>query len=104
MSEYNSCWLCGRNGAGDSLEVHHIFGGPNRSLSDKYGLVVYLCGNRCHRNGKYAAHKCADTREKLRQYGQRKAMEEQGWSIDDFRSVFGKNYLDEMEGDAVENQ
>lgn len=21
------CWLCGRNGNGDPLECHHIFGG-----------------------------------------------------------------------------
>ena len=45
------CWLCGRNGNGDPLECHHIFGGAMRKKSEKYGLKVYLCGDRCHRNG-----------------------------------------------------
>jgi hypothetical protein len=30
---------------------------------------------------------------KLKQYGQQKAMEEQGWSKEDFIRIFGKNYL-----------
>lgn len=38
------CWLCGRNGNGDPLECHHIFGGAMRKKSEKYGLKVYLCG------------------------------------------------------------
>ena len=45
------CFLCGKNGAADPLERHHIFGGPNRGKSEKYGLVVLLCGEECHRNG-----------------------------------------------------
>lgn len=69
------CFLCGRNDSGDPLERHHIFGGANRKKSEKYGLVVYLCGNRCHRNG------------------QLKAMEEQRWTEADFRREFGKSYL-----------
>ena len=34
------CYLCGSRGY---LERHHIFGGPNRKLSEKYGLTVHLC-------------------------------------------------------------
>lgn len=87
------CFLCGANGNGDPLERHHIFGGANRKLSEKYGLVVYLCGNKCHRNGDYAAHRNADTAKVLHRYGQEKAMREQGWTAEQFRDVFGKNYL-----------
>jgi hypothetical protein len=29
----------------------------------------------------------------LHQYGQEKAMREQGWIVEDFIKVFGKNYL-----------
>ena len=25
------------------VECHHVFGGPRRQLSDKYGLTVWLC-------------------------------------------------------------
>ena len=42
MMEEKRCWLCGRNGADDPLDVHHIFGGANRKLSDRFGLTVYL--------------------------------------------------------------
>ena len=100
MPDYETCWLCGRNGSNDPLERHHIFGGPCRDKSEQYGLVVYLCGNRCHRLGKDAAHRSAGTRSLLRRYGQKKAMEELGWTVDEFRAVFGKNYLEEGETDG----
>lgn len=87
------CFLCGRNDPGDPLERHHIFGGANRKKSEKYGLVVYLCGNRCHRNGRSAVHKNGDQMRRLRRYGQLKAMEEQGWTEENFRREFGKSYL-----------
>lgn len=87
------CWLCGRNGYQDRLERHHIFPGALRKKSEKYGLVVYLCGERCHRNGKEAAHRCRETALALKRYGQRKAMEENGWTTEDFIREFGRNYL-----------
>ena len=59
---YRRCFLCGRSETNSNrLEVHHIFGGANRKLSDRYG--------------------------------QAKAMSEQGWDEDEFREIFGKNYL-----------
>lgn len=87
------CFLCCRNGRGDMLELHHIFGGANRQLSDKYGLTVYLCGERCHRNGEYSAHKNPQIAEYLHKYGQKKAMLENGWTVKQFTEIFGKNYL-----------
>lgn len=89
----DKCFLCGRNGNGDPLERHHIFGGANRNLSEKYGLTVMLCGNRCHRNGEFAAHQCRTTAELLHQYGEKKWMQETGGTIEDFISIFGRNYL-----------
>lgn len=87
------CWLCGRNGCGDPLDGHHIFGGCNRKKSEQYGLVVYLCHSRCHENGKEAAHKNAETMLRLHQWGQQKVMEEQGWTTEDFIREFGRNYI-----------
>lgn len=87
------CFLCGGNGNGDPLDKHHIFGGSRRKKSERYGLVVDLCHNRCHIFGELAAHKNADTMRELHQYGQRKAMEENGWTTEDFIREFGKNYL-----------
>lgn len=31
--------------------------------------------------------------QRLHEYGQRKAMKEQGWTVEDFRREFYKNYL-----------
>lgn len=88
--KHTNCFLCGKWGY---LEEHHIFGKSNRKKSEKYGLVVYLCGIECHREGKQSVHKSGETAQKLHEYGQKKFMAEQNASIDDFRKVFGKNYL-----------
>ncbi len=90
-----ACFLCGRNGTADPLDAHHIFGGANRKLSEKYALVVPLCHNRCHENGKDAVHRNAAVAQAVHEFGQRLAMERMGWSIEEFRAVFGRNYLPE---------
>lgn len=90
-----TCWLCGRNGNGDPLDKHHIFGGSNRTKSEKLGLWVPLCHSRCHESGPEAVHRNMATMQRLHEYGQTLAMEENGWSIDDFRRIFGRNYLPE---------
>ena len=83
------CFLCHK---WRNLEEHHIFGGPYRDKSTKYKLTVDLCWE-CHRTGPEAAHRCRETREQLQEYGQRKAMREQGWSVEDFIREFGKNHI-----------
>ena len=83
------CFLCGKYGP---LEEHHIFGGARRKKSEKYGLVVNLCHD-CHNEPPRGAHHNRDTALYLHQWGQRKAMLEQGWSTYDFIREFGKNYL-----------
>lgn len=88
------CFLCGRNGLYDPLDRHHIFGGPNRKKSEKYKLVVYLCHSECHIFGESAVHQNANTMQVIREYGQRKAMRENGWSVEDFIREFGKSYID----------
>ena len=97
MYDGRECFLCGRNGCGDPLDKHHIFGGAYRKKADRYGLYVYLCHDRCHENGKNAAHRSRETMDMLHRYGQKKAMEEQGWSREEFVLEFGRNYLDEDE-------
>lgn len=92
MSE-RKCFLCGRNGAEDPLDRHHIIGGAYRKKSEKYGLVVDLCHSRCHIFGGRAVHQSATTMRQLRRYGQLKAMQEQGWTEADFIREFGKSYL-----------
>lgn len=88
--KYGTCFLCGKYGL---MEEHHIFSGPNRKLSEKYGLKVLLCGESCHRTGKRAAHVCKETAQALHEYGQKKFMIDQGASVEDFIAIFGRNYL-----------
>lgn len=78
-----------------ALEQHHVFGGnPNRKLSEKYGLVVYL-SHDMHNEPPNGVHHNKTHREMLQCFAQRRAMAYYGWTEDDFKALFGKNYLDE---------
>lgn len=85
------CFLCGRT---TNLDRHHIFGGPYRKKSEKYGLTVDLCHDTCHIFGPNSAHHNLETMLRIKRYGQKKAMKENGWSTEDFIREFGKNYLE----------
>lgn len=87
------CFLCGKNGNSDRLERHHIYGGINRNNSEKYGLVVYLCGNECHRCGKNSVHMNKISRLILQRLSQEIAMRHYKWTESDFIRIFGKSYL-----------
>lgn len=84
-----TCFLCGRHGP---VERHHIFGAALRKKSEKYGLTVYLC-HWCHNEPPEGVHHNAENMLVLHRYGQEKIMRENGWSIEDFRREFYKNYL-----------
>ncbi len=79
------------------MDRHHLFGGANRDKSEKYGLTVLLCHERCHIFGKYSAHQNGKISEYLHKYGQKKAMREQGWTKEQFMKVFSCNYLTDEE-------
>lgn len=87
------CFLCGRNANLDPLDCHHIYGAANRKKSEKYGLKVYLHHNQCHIFGKNSVHRNNEINRALKAKAQQKAMEYYGWTVDEFRNIFGKNYL-----------
>lgn len=89
------CFICRQNGYNDRLEIHHIFGGAHRNKSEKYGLKVALCGEKCHRNGRNAVHANHKVDIQLKEYAQRKAMKHYGWTTEEFIEIFGKNYTEE---------
>lgn len=89
----NQCYICAKKGIDIyhfDLEEHHVFGGPNRKLSEHYGLKVYLCINH-HRCGREAVHKNTQIMQDLHEDGQR-AFEKANPGLN-FREIFGKNYL-----------
>ena len=82
------CFLCGRT---TGLEEHHILGGPNRKLSDRYGLTVMLCGIDCHREGPKSAHKNRQVSDSLKRLAQ--IAFEARYGHDKWMETFRKNYL-----------
>ena len=85
----SQCFLCG---ATRWLEWHHVFGGALKKKSEKYGLMVRLC-HYCHNEPPYGVHQNSYRRRKLQAFAQEKAMQEYGWSVEDFIKEFYKNYL-----------
>ena len=96
MQKSKRCYLCGAV-SGEHLDRHHIFQSSLRNQAEKYGLWVYLCHDKCHENGRLAAHQNAETRERLRREAQRAAMKEYGWDVNEWRNHFYKNYLEDID-------
>lgn len=69
------------------LECHHIFGGANRKISEKYGLKVYLC--KAHHK---AVHRNRALGDELRRIGQR-AYEKRYGDKNAFMADFGQDWL-----------
>lgn len=93
------CYICSRV---VPTEEHHIFGGPNRKLSERYGLKVYLCPY-CHRDNKNGAHGRREVADHLHRIGQ--AAFERNHTREEFMEIFGKNYLNSTENpDSLKEQ
>lgn len=100
LHDGESCYLCGRNGCGDPLDWHHVFGGANKKIAERYGLKVRLCHNRCHIFGKDAVHQKAEVAHKLQEEAQL-AWEENYGDRAEFMRLFGRNYVFEDVEKAV---
>ena len=87
----SKCFVCGSR---HWLEWHHIFGGALRSKSERLGLKVRLC-HYCHNEPPNGVHQNKEIRQKLQSFAQKKAMAHYGWSVEDFRREFYKNYIQE---------
>ena len=100
-----TCYLCGGEASYyDPLDEHHIFFGYNRDNSEKYGLKVRLHHSSCHLFGKNAVHNNPDLCRKLQSDAQVQAMKYYDWSIEDFRNIFGKNYLSDEAMAEIEGE
>jgi hypothetical protein len=92
MQSEKECYFC-KNTQG--LDEHHVFGGPNRKIAEKYGLKIWVCNNftrnKCHKE----IHEGVETKE-LMEYLHRegqKAFEREWGTREDFMWLFGRNYL-----------
>ena len=82
------CYLCGAEYV--YLEEHHVFGGPNRKLSEKHGLKVHIC-YWCHRAPKTGVHFNKERRMHLQRIAQEVFEKKHGHEA--FMAAFGKNYI-----------
>lgn len=92
------CYLCGRRATPfDPLDEHHVFFGPFRKTSEKYGLKVYIHHSSCHIFGEKAVHKDAEVCRNLQAEVQQIAMKHYGWSIPDCIRIIGRNYIENVD-------
>ena len=91
------CYLCGRvRSYRNPLDEHHVYFGPNRSISERYGLKVYICARPCHNYDWGSVHMNAERCRELQADVQRIAMEYYGWTVADFVRIVGRNYTEEV--------
>lgn len=78
------------------LQRHHAYAGARRTLSERYGLCVWLCP-AFHNEPPHGVHHNEQTRLMLQSMVQREAMRYYGWTKEQFMEIFGKNYLEDGE-------
>ncbi len=93
QQDRDSCFLCGMNRNLEPIDEHHVFSGPYKKQADKYGLTVFLHHFKCHIFGKDSAHKNIEVRMRLCKLAQEIAMKRYGWTVEEFREIFGRSYL-----------
>ena len=86
LQKEKRCYLTGTT---EKLERHHVFFGPNRRNSAKYGLWVYL-RHDLHNEPPYGVHFNRDLNLALQEKAQRKF--EETYPDLDFMKIFGRNY------------
>lgn len=87
------CFICGMNSNLEPLDCHHVYGAADRKTSEKYGLKVYIHHHKCHIFGENSVHKNAEVDRALKRLVQKRAMKYYGWTVEQFRELFGKNYI-----------
>lgn len=83
------CFICRRSDR--PLQRHEPFRGPFRDKSKRLGCWVLIC-DECHRK---LHNNDNELEREVRAIVQGWTMEHYGWTIQDFRDRFGKNYLKE---------
>lgn len=87
LQKNKRCAVCHRT---DELHEHHIFEGPNRRLSEQYGLKVWLCARHHNMSGE-GVHFNTGLDLRLKRIAQRQF--EKQYGHEKFMKLFGRNYL-----------
>lgn len=81
------CWVCCTT---INIHKHHIFGGPNRKISEKHGMTVDLCMD--HHTGPQGVHFNRQLDLQLKQMAQQNFEAIHGH--EKFMRLIGRNYLE----------
>lgn len=87
IQDDKNCLICG---TGVTEEHHVFFGTANRKMSDKYGLIVYLCPE--HHRGQQGVHHNRHFDLMLKREAQLVFEEDVGTRLE-FMKAFGRSYL-----------
>lgn len=87
VDDVEHCIFCGS----PYVEEHHVFGGPDRPIADKYRLTIPACA-KDHREGPNSPHKNRIVDLALKCWAQTVFEKEIG-DRNDFRRLFRKSYL-----------
>lgn len=79
------CYFCGK----PEVQLHHIYGGCNRKISDRNGFTVWLCVE--HHTGNKGVHNCEQLSLVLKQRQQEQF--EETHTRQEFIKLIGRNYL-----------
>lgn len=91
QDDLSYCFKCGKTTG--KIDRHEVFQGvAYRKKSKEHGLWVMLCHESCH-EGKDGVHGNRAFREELSAYAQKRAQETYGWTVDEWRERFGKNWI-----------
>lgn len=89
LQEERECWVC----RSPYVEEHHVFyGTANRTLSEEYGLKVYLCHE--HHTGKSGVHFNPRLDAKLKGIAEKRFHEEYPYN---FRRLFYGDGIEEID-------
>lgn len=89
-NDMERCIICGRT----NVNKHEIFFGNKRQLSKAYGLVIPLCQEFHHNQFEnLGIHFDKELDNKWRIKGQKAFMEHYKKTKEEFREIFGVNYI-----------
>lgn len=84
--------VCYLTGSYNGLHEHHVFGGPCRKISERYGLKIWLRAD-WHVNTDYCIHNDRILRERVQKEIQEIAMQHYGWSLEEWIQIFGRSFI-----------
>lgn len=87
IQKEKQCFVCHTT---RGLHRHHVYYGPLRSVSEKNGFTVWLCG-RHHNLSNEGVHFDRELDLEIKRLGQHAY--EQTHSREEFMNLIGKNYL-----------